>query len=877
MKRPHHDPPQWIEEVLYRLLTPRQAEVSLGDLVEKYHYRVNKGMRVWKAKMLYIVEGIGFIRMAGKIRQQQANSTDMLRNYFTIAWRSLIKERGYTLINLASVSIAIALMSLVTLYVQQELSFDRFHENADRIFRASRTTYNMDGGIDEHDPYLPAPLGPALASAYPQVSAYSRFMSSAFLIRSNDNLFQERGAYIDSSFLKMFAFPMAQGDPFKALSDKHHLIVSEKLAGKLFAPGVDPVGKTIEINLDGTYQPFIIGGIIRDVPDNSTLRFDLLLRTDLFLQSERGRTVADNWYSSFLETYFLLDQPSSVTTLSDQMLTFRRTHYPDEVRRMIQDKRWQDSTKAPVTYHFQNLADIHNDVGFPNSVDPRKYYNLGGIAVMVLLLGCFNFMLLSVGKARSRALEIGMRKTLGATRSQVVAQFWSESILTSLAGMFIGIGLIYLTVPLFNEVVQTSLRFEDIMQPLNLLWIVGISLITGLAAGWYPAMYLSRFKPVTVMQGRSGMKTSLFSKSLITVQFGVSVFFIVLAMIVTLQLSYVKNHDLGIATEGVVCLSARGAAPEKVELFKEQIRSYTFVQGVSSLRFRFPLYSNEGWSYDGQDYKAYLLDADKDFTSIFDIELVQGSGFQKSEADTSNVILINESLSRAFGNDLVGKKLPGFNRGSTVIGVVKDFNFQSLENEIRPIIISVNPVVRGTMRPRTNVLVKMDLAHTKENIGMLENAWKTNLSEIPFAYSFLRDDLNAEYAGHERWSMVVLCASCMAVFIACLGLVGFSTMFVNNRLKEIGVRKVMGGSSVGIFGFFSLQFLKLVAIGALLSLPVAWYQGHQWLEGFAFRFDLGWQVFAAGLLVSVGLAFVVVSYMLLRISNLNPVTTLRNE
>lgn len=802
----------------------------------------------------------------------------MLRNYIKIAWRNLIKEKGYTVINLTGLSVAIAFVVLIALYIKMELEFDRFHTKVDQLYRVARITYTPDGDIREKGEALPMPLGPALTTDYPQIKEMTRTISTLHLMRHQGEFFQENGIIADRTFLQMFDFPLAIGNRESVLSSPNNIVISERLATKLGSDR-DLVGTEIELNVEGNFVPFTISGIIKNPPANSTIRFDFLLPMDWHLQTERGRSTAVDWTSSYLETYVVIDKQENLDYLNSQMVSFRNKYFPDHTRSLMERGLWHDSTKAPVTYEFLNVSRMHTEAGYHQTVNTDRYYQLGALAVIVLVLACINFTLLSIGKARRRSLEIGMRKAMGATKDMVVGQFWSESILTGLVAMVVAIVLIKLSIPIFNEAVTASISFDDFLKPVNVLLLFAAGGTTGMLAGIYPAFILSSYKPVDVMrQSRETGRSSFFSRALIAMQFGVSVFFIVMALVIGTQLDFVKNRDMGVETEGIIRMSVQGLKENDVTNYKNKLASYSFVKGMAGLRSPFPLYGNRSWSYEGVEYRGYILEGDRDFIDLFGIKFIEGSNFSETLPDSTNVIAINEAMAAAYpGIDLIDKPLPGYRHNSTVIGIVEDFYFQSAEHDVRPMVITINPYLRGVIRPRTTLLVKIDLTNVKENLKTIENDWLQMLPDAPFGFTFMREDLNQEYRAHERWGKIMIASALMTVFISCLGLIGFSTLFVNGKQKEIGIRKIMGSSSTQIFGMFTQRFLLLVVVGAAIAVPGAWYVANVYLEMFAFRIELSWTYLAAGVVIASATALLVVSYMLINISRLNPVNILREN
>ncbi|WP_040497535.1 ABC transporter permease, partial [Fulvivirga imtechensis] len=819
-----HTPPAWADRFLEWFCADDQLEILQGDLHELYQDRLERLPR-WRVNLCYFRDVLDMLRPFALKRKRTLytlNQVDMFKNYWKIGWRNLLKERLFGFINIISLALAITVVSFIFLYLKQEMSYDKFHTQGERIYRMARFQFESDRSITERDVYLPEPLANAMTSSYPQVEQTVRIFNTEVLVNHNNNFFDQQALFTDPSFTDMFSFELLEGNKNNILQDPNSVVITPKMAEKYFKHG-DAVGKTLNIRLNNEPYSFNVSGIIANAPVNSSVQYDMLVPLSFVLTNfEFAKRSVNNWGMSYLQTFVLLQPGADIAHLNDQMDQLWMKNNQTSLDFMQERGTWKEGSPAPFTYHLQPLHEMHSDINFPGGitapVDGRKYYILGGIALFVLLLGCINFTLLSMGKSGRRAKEIGMRKTLGARRSQVVLQFWSESCITSLVALVAAIGMVYLALPVFNEMAQAALTFQDFIRWDSLAIMLGVTLFTGLLAGVYPSLVLSSFEAITAMKSRVKMGgNSMFSRSLIVVQFAVSAFFIIGALVIDHQVSYMKNKDIGIDKEGVMVLSVADLDDQESEVYRKTISNYSFVENASGIRFRLPVYSNAGWSYNGEGYKGYILAVDRNFPETFGLELVAGRNFLPEESDSVNALVVNEALVARMGwENPIGQRLLGYERKGlnepVIIGVVKNFHFQSLENEIEPMIITINPA-----EPLSNLMVRMNTSNLGENLEVMSSEWKTLFPDKPFQYSFLEDDLEAEYASQERWSTILRVASIMNVFIACLGLFGFATLYMTGRLKEIGVRKVFGGSTASIFYKIASQFLVLVLAGFTIA------------------------------------------------------------
>ena len=874
-------PPRLAVWVARLFLHEVDADAVLGDLEETYrtvhrHYgaraarrwywgQVTRSLPTFTARTLYW----SFI---------------MLKNYLKIAFRTVKSQKVYAGINVVGLAVGLAFCALIFLFVRDEWTYDRFHENAERIYRLHRVSYTPDGGVRATDNWLPMPMGPALQQDLPEVETYVRLRPRTHFVRSAAATFEEEVLYADPQLFEVFTFPLQRGDAATALADLNTVVLSPEAAQKYFGTD-DPIGKTLAIRLGTDFQDFIVTGVAAPIPHNSNIRFDVLVPfaklADAF---ERIRERAENWYYSGFLIYVLLKENTSLGGMDDKLLQFRRKYYPDEVERLRERGHWTGDG-VPASYRMQALTDIHLNPainrGLTPPSNPLYSYILGGIALAVLFIACINFMTLAIGRSASRAREIGVRKVVGAQRTQLMGQFWAEALL--LSGLALGLGIVLAAVflPTFNTLTGKALHFD-----LTTSWATGAMLATatllaGFVAGSYPALVLSAFKPVDTLKNKLRLSGSnALTRSLVVVQFALSVFLIISTLVMLDQLDYIRTTNLGFDKEHLVVIPTNGVDGETaLGRYRNELGARSDIVGITGASSSFA----RGGGRVGFDYKGELKQVDDfrvehTYVDVMGMTLVAGRAFDPNlSTDSTRAVLVNEALVRDFGwTDPLGEPLPGLTDGPetdpVVVGVLKDYNFQSLERAVQPLMLTLN--AGESLR---YLLVRIAPGDVPATLDALRAAWTQIAPTVPFDYSFLDDDLNAQYQDDERWSRILGYASAFAILIACLGLFGLVALTVAARTKEIGIRKVMGASVPGLAVLLSKDFARLVVGALVVAAPVAYVAMERWLATFAFRIDLSWQVFLLAGLAALGIALLTVSYQSIRAALANPVESLRYE
>ncbi|MFV1883329.1 MAG: ABC transporter permease [Balneola sp.] len=793
----------------------------------------------------------------------------MLKNYIKLAFRNLIRYKSYSFINIFGLATGITLCLLILAYVSHELSFDSFHEKADLIVRV-----NM---VDEEGALAvtPSMVAPSLAAIAPEVEQWVRLYEptrySPVIISVENQKFQENSfLYADSSFFEIFSFQFINGDAKSSLENPGSLVLTESIARKLFS-SLDVVGKTVSAQIFNSETDFEVTGVIKDMPTNSHFRFDYVgsLNTmNSWSQLNDSEIRSANFY-----TYLLLNSPESINPLQDKVDAF--------VESRIKEARDIGLSMIPLSDLY-----LHSDVDFDIAPmgDITRVYGFMFMGLVVLIIAIINYVNLSTARSSRRATEVGIRKTLGAFRGQLVKQFYGESILITLISVSISIILIELFNEEFFALMGKSIQFDLFSEPSAWILLGGVTLVTSLLAGSYPAMLLSSFKPVSVLKGvvNSSPTNSVLRKGLVISQFSISTFLIISTIIIYQQTDFVISSNLGFDKESVVVLPVRDRylAP-KQEVFKSEvlrqpgILSATYMSNIPGKVFGG--YSAEHTpGLEQVDTQAGA--ADKDLVETLGIELLAGEGFPKSEGYTREqgyVYLINETLAQKFGwtpEEAINQPFNVLgNRQGEIVGVVKDFNFASLHSEVNPLALFINETMYNYL------LIKIAPNSTTESLAALKNVWSEMASHRPFEFEFLDQQLNQLYIQEVQTRNLISLFSVIAILIACLGLIGLSSFLIERRSKEIGIRKVLGASVANVVGLLTTDFLKLVIIGFIVGAPIAWYVMEQWLTNFAFRIEIGITVFILCALIGVIIAFLTVSGQSIKAAIANPVDSLKSE
>ncbi|MCL6274181.1 ABC transporter permease [Muricauda sp. 2012CJ35-5] len=812
----------------------------------------------------------------------------MFKNHIKIAWRSLKKQPFFTFLNVFGLAIGIAGCLLITLYIHDELSFDTMFADADRIHRV-----NVDvkfGGEDRRFAVVNAPLAEALENDFSEVELTTRFRTGGSVLLKTTgteiNVKEQQSTFVDSTFLKMFGIRLLAGDINSALKEPNTMLLTKTAAEKHY--GIqEAVGKTFELN---NTQTFTVTGVVEDMPKNSFLRDHTVFMA--MSGFEDSRIV--NWGSNNYQTFFKVIPSANVDAMQEPLKGFLGKYVIPGIQQYmpgITEEQFIASGNHLI-YTSMPLTDIHLKSDRAAEISPnnniQSIYILSFIAVFLLVLACVNFMNLSTAHSLKRAKEVGVRKTLGSNKIDLIRQFLVESGLVSFGALLLAIFLAILALPFFNDLAD-----KDISMPYSnpLFWIILLAagLVLGLFSGSYPAFFMSKFIPVKVLKGSNSnsLGGSKVRNGLVIFQFAISVFLIIGTLVVYQQLKYIQNKDLGFSKDQVLIVNDVYTLGDKSGPFKEEVKKLSYVENATissflptpSARGDSTFAPEDGLTDQERAISMQVWRVDHDYVGTMDFELIAGRGFDRRFLNDSTSIIVNESAIATMGlspEEVIGKRYtPDFGEEDpemlTVIGVVKDFHFSPFRNDIEALCMRLGDLYAESMA------VKLHTSEFQVAIADVENIWSQMAPGQPFDYYFMEDSFNDTYRSEQRLGSIFFIFTTLSILIACLGLFGLAAFNAEKRTKEIGVRKVLGATVGQITFRLSADFLKLVGIAILISLPIGWYAMNKWLEDFSYRIEVKWWVLVLAAIVAVVISLLTVSYQSIKAAIVNPVKSLRTE
>lgn len=808
----------------------------------------------------------------------------MFSNYLKIAWRNLVKNKTFSVINIAGLAIGLGCFILIALYILDEISYDRFHEKSDRIYRVDSDI--RFGGTDLKLAVCSDPMGPTLKKDYPQVEEYVRIYASSgskLLKKGTEFIVEENVAHADSTIFRVFTLPAIQGNTATALNEPNTVVITESAAKKYFGTN-NPLGRTIETDNGELYK---VTAVIKDIPHNS--HFDL----DFIFSMDNVDYGFGTYLSHNFQTYILLREGTDYKAFEKNFDQVIEKYVLPQAKQFMQINSMDDFKKAGnnLQYYLMPLTKIHlysdrfPELGINGSI--QYVYIFGAVAIFILLIACINFMNLSTARSANRAKEVGIRKVLGTEKQSLIRQFLTESTMMALISLVIAIVIAWTVLPFFNNISNKSLTIQSLLSGRVLPMLILLPLIVGLLAGSYPAFFLSSFQPIQVLKGRinAGFRKSNLRSSLVVVQFFVSIFLIIGTIIVYRQLDYIQTKKLGFNKDQVLIINGTGALTNNAEAFRNEVLNMKGVVSgtlsgflpVSSSSRNDNTFSTEAVMDSKNGFTMQNWSVDHNYIPTLGMEIIRGRNFSPSFGTDSSAAIVNESAAQVMGHaDPIGKKIyeatgPGQPPTVyTVIGIVKNFHFESLRQNISPL----------SLRLRRNPFAasfKVNTQDIKDLVNQVESKWKSMAPGMPFSYRFLDEAFDNMYRTEQRVGRVALAFSILTILIACLGLFGLATYMAEQRTKEIGVRKVLGASVSNIVQMLSVDFLKLVLISALFAIPIGWWVMNTWLQDFAYRINVGWWVFIVAIAVAAIIALATVSYQAIKAAVSNPVKSLRTE
>ncbi|MEO5593174.1 MAG: ABC transporter permease [Chitinophagaceae bacterium] len=789
----------------------------------------------------------------------------MLKNYFKIAFRNIMRHKAYSVINISGLAIGMASSILILLWVQNELSYDRFHKNAGELYRVTASAGDFKAAVN------PAGMPAGLKAQMPEIISYVRLSHPVtILLETGNRKFTEgKVFYADSNFLEIFSFPLVKGSAGTAMQRPDALLLTEDMATKYFGKE-DPIGKILKKNNGSNV---VVTGVLANIPSNSHLQFDFIMPMSAIAQQDRDLKNS-TWGSFNFYSYVQLNKNvdrsgASLLKLQQQMNKIYREHKPDGVKAQFQ---------------LQPLTAIHLQPGLQVDLPGHgniQYVNIFFIvAIFILVVACINFMNLATARSARRAKEVGLRKVVGAMRGQLIGQFLGESMLISFFALFFAIVIVLVSLPLFNNLAGKQLAI-NLLDGKILATLIGIALLTGLISGSYPALFLSGFKPVKVLKGN--IKTMganlLFRNGLVVTQFIVSIVLLVGTAVIYNQLQFIKNRNPGFAKDNLLYVSMTGDLWNKLSTLKIELQRNPLTADYA-ITSELPVNIHSGNSnvvWEGKDLRSEIvipsLEVSESFIDVFKIQIVKGRAFSAKFTTDSNNYLLNEKAVKVMGmtaDNAVGKSISLNDTKGTIIGIVKDFNFKPVQQVIEPLVLQLN-------KWGGHVIVRAKPASTEATIKALSAICTQLNPAYPFSYNFLDQDLANLYKGEQQMGSIFNLFAMLAIFISCLGLYGLSAFMAQQRTKEIGVRKVLGASVFNIVYLLSTGFTRLILIATVIAIPLSWFAINSWLSSFAYHINIGWVVFVLAPLAALFIACLTVSYESVKAAVSNPMKSLRTE
>ena len=790
----------------------------------------------------------------------------MIKNYFKIAWRNLLQNKTFSLINIFGLALGMTCSILIMLWLKDELKRDRFHVNDQRLYRVMENQY-YSGDISTFAS-SPGILAENIVKDIPEIVMASQMLwEEEPLFTVNDKFDKEKGRYVQKDFLRMFSFKLAKGDAATALARPDAVVLSKKLADKYFKDQ-DPIGKMIKID---SRDNVIVTGVLEEVPELSSLKFDFLMSYDLWFKRNDW---AKEWGNNGPRCYVLLAPNASIDKVNAKIKGYIKTK----------------NKESNVDLFLQNYGESYLYSDWKNGkqnggrIENVKIFSV--VAIVILFIACINFMNLATARSLRRAREIGVRKVVGAGKRQLVAQFIGESMFVSLLAILVSLLLVVLILPAFNSFTDKhiSINFGD---PVFLLILLGLTIVTGIISGSYPALFMSTLRPIVVLKGILKFKAgaTYFRKGLVVFQFALSIILILWMIVVFRQIAYIHNKDLGFSKENLLYMPLEGQLGKNFLTFKDELLKQPGILNITSAQSS-PLEvgsSTQGVRWPGKDTTKLILFSNNpityDYVKTMGIELKGGRDFDPSYSlDTMNY-LVNESAARKIGyKDPVGKELTMWGDKGMIIGLMKDFHHNSLKVPIEPLILRLfKPSWTAENGFWGNVIIRTEKGKTKQAIASMESTFKKFNPGFPFKYYFTDDEMMQNYKTELTTSKLSRYFAFLAIFISCLGLFGLVMFTAEQKTKEIGIRKVLGASVGGIIGMLSKDFLKLVLIAAAIAFPVAWWINYKWLQDFEYRINIGWWIFIVAGVAAILIALLTISFQSIKAALANPVKSLRTE
>ncbi len=873
-------PPQRFTQFFEWYCKERLQESILGDLEEQFYDEAEtKGIQM--ARLRYVWNIIRFMRpgIVKNINEsQQLNYIGMFKNYYKVSVRNILRNKTFSILNVTGLAIGLASCLLILIYVNNELSYDTYNQQYAHTYRVLHYYGEKDEDISgktlpvaEHQVWGNAPVADALKEYYPQIEHLARFTSTFnWLIEYEDRKFQEKNVvFADAAITQIFDWTWHGGNPKTALERPETIVLSKQMAQKYFGKD-NPVGKVLTMDGDGQFE---VTGVF-EIPPNSHFAHDAYVSMATF--KDMRPEIFDYWGYVDFYSYLTINPQNTIASLTAKVPAFL-------------DKYFESDYAYSISFEPLANAYLYSDAGRqPGPVGSRtNIYTFISVAIFILVIACINFTNLATGRSVERAKEVAIRKTVGSHKSAIITQFLLEAILLTFIAALLATGLVIIGHKYLEQLVGKAMPAGWLLQPQYLLGAALFVVVIGMLAGSYPAFVLSKFKPVTVLKGsfKNSTQGVWLRKALVVLQFSLSIILLVGTVLVYQQLTFLKNHDKGFDAEQLLVIDygGDGKVKQNLKVVKAALAAHPAVQRISASRATpGDFLPNAGTTIEGPDGSSVgkspaIYEIDEDFIPTYDIEVLAGRNFSKDHPrDTNTALLVNEAAARLFGyanpEEIVGKKFDQWGRVGKVVGVVDDFNYQSLHKRVEPLVLRYS-IWWSTER----FSIKLKSANMGNTLNELKAIWTEVAPTYPFNAHFNNDSFNQQYEADARFGHVFTVFAGLAMFVACLGLFGLTIYSTNQRAKEIGIRKVLGAPVQSIVALLSADFVKLFAISLIIAVPVAWYIMNNWLSGFAYQVNISWQVFALAAVLTLVVSLLTMSFKTISAALTNPAEVLKNE
>lgn len=797
----------------------------------------------------------------------------MLKNYLAVAFRNILRNKTISVIHIAGLSIGLSCCMLILLYVFDDWSFDRFHKHHNRIYQATMLILNPGGTFRASIGHTGTVYGPSFQRVIPEISAFTRICTADFVLKKDAEVYTQHIHFADSNFFSFFTFPVLSGDPRTALSGLQGMVLSEETARKYFGT-VDAVGKTLEFQIDNKFVPFTVTAVAKNCPQNSSIQFDVLLPMKFY----QSRGILEDWMNFDVTTFLLLKPGADANVVVSKMVRV----YQVESAPAVKAAR-SHGMKSSFHLGLQPLTALHlisgrsyNTDFRSRSSDPLYGYILSGIAGFILLIACINFINITIAQSQKRSKEIGVRKVIGGSRSQLIRQLLGESFVACGIAFALAIGLALLALPMFNQLAGKQLSLSYLFDARLVALLLAFYVLTAFTAGFYPALVLSGLSPLDTLYHRFRLTgKNYLGKGLAVLQFSLAGAFITAAFFMSQQFYYLTHKDLGYNDNDLITVTIDADNPSQLStLIRNELLTHPSIRAVAR--------HNSGKNREntivdsGREFVASYEHIDENYFSTLQIPVIQGRNFSPAfPADSAHSLIINETFAQQAGwTNPIGRSVesPMTGKPMTVVGVIRDFNFYPLTAKLDPQVFTIAPPGEDL-----EFDIRVVPADQPATLRYIEKTFKKYAPYSPFTYTFRKDDNRHAYDAQEKWREIVAFAAIFTVFISCIGLFGLATLATQRRIKEIGIRKILGASVTNLVRLLSMNFVQLVLLANLIAVPIAWWAVNKWLQNFAYRITLQWWVFASAIGITLLIALLTVGLHALKAAIANPVDNLRVE